>query len=852
MIGKTISHYKILQKLGEGGMGVVYRAEDTKLHRLVALKFLSPEMTRDETAKNRFIEEARSVSSLDHPNIAVVHEVDETSDGRAFICMAYYDGQTIKQKIEKGPLSIDESVQIAYQIADGLQRAHEAGVVHRDIKPANIIITERNQAKIVDFGIARLADETKYRSPSETAGTAAYMSPEQAQGAPADHRSDLFSLGIVLYEMITGRRPFQGEHEAAVLYSVVNTEPPKPSLARREVPPALDKVILRLLEKNPDRRYQSAAEVQNDLGLVLGLEPQRVLTAPSRWNRMLRIVIPALGLAMIIAVVPAARDYIAMNIRSIFIPPHKTVVILPFLNLTEDSLSRDLSIGLTSTMTSKLSQIERFGHRLAIVPASSVRESRIRTTEDARDKFAATHVVSGEVQLIDQRIRVTMNLVDARRLTQISSDVEDYSLLDLAAIQDQASERLAGILDIDLVEPLRSAFVGAGTKNSDAFRFYAQGRSYLARHEQVANINMAIGLFERALKSDSAYGLAYAGLGEAYWRKYRRTKDTQWTEPATRACTRALELVPDLPETHVTLGLIYQGTGQYDRALEENLRALGLNEDHVDALIGMGNAYESLGQTIEADSAYRRAIAVAPGYWDAYNNYGYFLLFQGRVGSAIAQFRTVTELAPDNIIGYNNLGGALMYDNRWMQAKDVFEKSLALTPSSSAIANLGTIYFYYEKSYEKAVQAYEQGVRLDPRDYRLWGNLGSAYYQIPGMGGKMREAFRQAIGLASQNLRINANDVSLLADLAKYHATLGEKKMALEYATRAGELDDVSTESIESLIEAYEHLQMRHEALEWVKRGLRYGLSPDLIERSPQMAGLVSDSAYVALMAKRP
>ncbi|MBE0558169.1 MAG: serine/threonine protein kinase, partial [Proteobacteria bacterium] len=200
MIGKTISHYKILQKLGEGGMGVVYRAEDTKLSRPVALKFLSPEMTRDEGAKSRFIQEARAVSALDHPNIAVVHEVNETADGRAFICMAYYDGPTIKQKLEKGPLPIEESARIAYQIADGLQRAHEAGVVHRDIKPANIIITERGQAKIVDFGIARLADETKFRSPSETGGTAAYMSPEQAQGSVADRRSDLFSLGIVLYE----------------------------------------------------------------------------------------------------------------------------------------------------------------------------------------------------------------------------------------------------------------------------------------------------------------------------------------------------------------------------------------------------------------------------------------------------------------------------------------------------------------------------------------------------------------------------------------------------------------------------------------------------------------------------
>ena len=848
MLGQTVSHYRILEKLGEGGMGVVYRAEDTKLHRPVALKFLSPEMTRDESAKKRFIQEARSISSLDHPNIAVVHEVDETAEGQAFICMAYYEGPTIKKRLEEGPLSIEEAIRIAYQIADGLERAHESGVVHRDIKPANIIITERGQAKIVDFGIARLAGETKFRSPSETAGTAAYMSPEQAQGSAADNRSDLFALGIVLYEMATGRRPFQGDHDAAVLYSIVNVDPPKPSDVREDISPALDSVILKLLEKHPDRRYQSADEVHRDLGRLLGISPGRIVPRPSRRNRTLRVALAVAGIAAVLALVPGAREFLVSRIESIVAPERRTVVVLPFSVLTEDSLARDLGTGLTATVTSTLSQVERFGQPLGVIPASSVREARISTAEEAHSKFGATHVIAGEIQRLGPILRVTVSVIDARELLQEGSNLEDYPVADLARIQDEISTRLAELLGIQLAAPLKTAFADAGTASSDAFRYYSRGRSYLERHEQVANIDFAIGLFQRALKADSTYGLAFAGLGEAYWRKYRRTSQVEWTDSAQHACARALELVPNLPETRVTLGMIYQGTGRYDQALQEHKRALQLNESSVDALIGIGNAYEALGRYGEADSVYRSAIAAAPGYWDTYNNYGYFLLLSAKdIDGAIDQFRAVTRLAPDNIFGYNNLGGALMYRDRWAEAKGVFDKSLSIAPSVAAISNLGTIYFYYEKDYTKAASVYEQGVRLNEQNYILWWNLASAYYQLPARREDARKAYRRALDLALEALRINPKDASLAADAARSLAMLGKRQEALRYLDRALEGEERSPEIMLAFIETYEQLTMRKEALAWVEEGLGSGLSAELIERSPQMAGLVADARYKAL-----
>jgi serine/threonine protein kinase len=270
VIGQTVSHYKILEKLGEGGMGVVYKAQDTKLLRPVALKFLTPEMTRDQDAKKRFIQEALAASALDHPNIAVVHEVDETADGNSFICMAYYDGQTLKARLAKGPFEIDEAVQLILQIASGLQRAHESNIVHRDIKPGNIIITCNGEVKIVDFGLAKLSAQTRESRIVITGRTAAYVAPEQIMGSEADRRSDLFSLGVVFFESVAGRRPFAGEHEAAFFYSITNAEPPVPSAIRPEIPQELDRIILRLLEKDPAKRYQCAADLRDDLKHFLG------------------------------------------------------------------------------------------------------------------------------------------------------------------------------------------------------------------------------------------------------------------------------------------------------------------------------------------------------------------------------------------------------------------------------------------------------------------------------------------------------------------------------------------------------------------------------------------------------
>ncbi|MDH3216399.1 MAG: serine/threonine protein kinase, partial [Candidatus Krumholzibacteria bacterium] len=266
MIGQAISHYKILEKLGEGGMGVVYKAEDTKLKRIVALKFLPQEITRDQDAKKRFVHEAQAASALQHNNICTIHEIEETPDGQMFICMDYYDGETLRDKIKRGPLPLAEAIDIANNIAAGLAKAHDAGMVHRDVKPANLVVTSDGVVKVVDFGLAKLAGATRVTKTGTTVGTVAYMSPEQARGEEVDHRSDIFSLGAVFYELLTGELPFKGDHEAAVLYGIANNDPPTLDTYRNDLPAGLQRVIDKALAKDVEHRYPSALEFNDDIG----------------------------------------------------------------------------------------------------------------------------------------------------------------------------------------------------------------------------------------------------------------------------------------------------------------------------------------------------------------------------------------------------------------------------------------------------------------------------------------------------------------------------------------------------------------------------------------------------------
>jgi serine/threonine-protein kinase len=848
MIGQIISHYKIVEKLGEGGMGVVYKAQDTKLLRSVALKFLAPEMTRDQDAKKRFIQEAQAASALDHPNIAVVHAIDETNDGRSFICMAYYEGQTLKDKITSGPLSIQEAVHIAVQIANGLQRAHESGIVHRDIKPGNIMITPRGEVKIVDFGLAKLAAQSRPTRTAPTAGTAAYMSPEQVLGAEADSRSDLFSLGVLLYEAAAGKRPFVGEHEPALFYSIANADPLPPSVVRAEIPQELERIILRLLEKDPTKRYQSAAEVRADLKKFLGEAPtpRPVIRVPAVLRGRLSLPIAISSVVLIVAAVLFASGALQKWFGGPALPDQKHIVVLPFTNIGGDSSRQAFCDGLVEMITSKLAQL-RAPRRAAMWVVATSEARKITSAEEAHQRFGVTLAVAGTVQYEKNQTRVTLNLLDAKTKLLVGSSIIDSRAETVFELQDRVVAEVAKLVEIEFrPEELRGLSAGRAL-DSKAYELYLQGRGYLYRYEKPQNINSAIDVFEKALRQDTSYALAYAGLGEAYWRKYEATRDPQWIKSAMSYCKRALELGDALAPVHITMGLIQNGGGRYEEAVEQFERALAIDSLSSDAYRELAKAYQALNDTSRAEETYKKAIGLNPGYWAGYNNLGAFYYSTARYAEAATAFRRVTELTPDNYRAYNNLGGMYFYLGRQDEARMAFERSITIEPKNYvAYSQLGTLYFYQGR-YTDAAEAYETALKLRDTDYRIWGFLGSAYQWSGVEVKKVEECFRKAIAGAEQNFRINPRDPKLLCELSEYYAMVRDRRKAMEHLQRALVLAPDNVVIMGRAGSIYEELGDRTAALKWIEKAFRKGYSAVELERDPAMKNLRADPRFVQL-----
>ena len=865
MIGQTISHYKILEKLGEGGMGVVYKAEDTRLHRPVALKFLPPELTRDPEAKERFTQEAQAASALDHPSIAVIHEIDQTQDGSSFICMAYYDGQTLKKRIEAGPLKIEETIDIAHQLAEGLQRAHEGGIVHRDLKPANVIITNRGEVKIVDFGLAKLMSGKRITKSGRTVGTAAYMSPEQARGEPVDHRSDIWSFGVLLYEMLSGQLPFKSDYEQALVYSILNENPQPVASLRSGVPSELEAIVNRCLEKDPPKRYESAVDLLGNLNRVKREKSSRTLvvarpkfaTSLRSWrfvNKFVGLIAAVVLALLLLLLLPSGRTTVENWLGISAIPEQKHLAVLPFTNIGGESTNQAFCDGLVETLTSKLTQLEQFHGSLFVVPASEVRTRGTTSPSQARRAFGVTMAVTGSMQRVDDRVRVTINLNDAMSLRQLRSSVIDNQTENLSVLQDGLVRTLAEMLEIELLPESVPVLAAGGTNVPGAYDFYLQARGYLQRYEKMENIETAISLFGRALKEDSSYSLAYAGLGEAYWRKYEDSKDVQWVDHATKYCVRAVELNDELSPVHVTLGLIYRGTGRYEEAVHEFLRALELDPVSAHAYGELAMAYNALGNLEKAEATYKKAIELRPGYWAGYNKLGVFYYHQGRYDEAITQFEQVVELTPDNVRGYTNLGALYFVQESWEDAREMFERSLNIEPNYRAYSNLGTLYFF-EGRYADASRMLEKAIQLQDNDYRLRGYLAAVYHWTPGKFEKAQDMFRHAAQMAEEQRKVNPRDPTLLSDLAGYHGMLGKSSEARRLLEEALALAPDDVEIIGGAGKIYEQLGDREQALQWIEKALNLGYSPTELEHSPGMRELRADARFQEILkakAARP
>ena len=747
MIGKTISHYRILEKLGEGGMGVVYKAHDTKLGRFVALKFLPTELTRDVEARHRFTQEARAASALDHPNICTIHEIDETNEGQTFIAMACYEGESLKTKIERGPLKLDEALEIAAQIAQGLAKAHGQGIIHRDIKPANILVTKDGFVKIVDFGVAKLIGGAALTKAGSSLGTVAYMSPEQARGQEIDARSDIFSLGAVLYEMLAGRHAFPGEYDQVTLYAIMNENPEPVTALRSGIPIELERIVTKMLAKSPGDRYQRLDEFLVDLRALRKQVESRgeARVHPAARRRRPRIALTIAAAAVIVAVgIPVMRSMFFHRAG-----PIDSIAVLPLENLSGDPAQEYFADGMTEALITDLAKIGA----LKVISRTSV--MRFKDTKEPLPKIArelgVDAVIEGSVLLVGDRVRITAQLLEASTDRHLWAESYERDLRDVLSLQQEVARAIAAAIKVALTPAETAKLTKASPVDPKVHDLYLRGR-YHWNKRTPEDLERSIEYFQKTIAADPRFAPAYAAMADAY------LVIANWGYKDPRE--------------------MYALSKQYAE------KAIDIDDQLSQAYADLAGVEEFLNfNRQEAERLFKRAIELNPNNSTAHQWYAEFLSYRGRHEEALAEIDTALAIDPLSMIIGQEKAAVLLQARRYDEAIAQCRRTLDLDEEFRSAHIIAAYCYFARAQYPEYVAEIQEGA-IDENGRRHAEEAGRVFRKagIKGLQRWMIENIDEVSNQPYNNPYYKA----------QFYAFLGDKDKSIEWMQKAIEVRSAS------------------------------------------------------------
>jgi TolB-like protein/tetratricopeptide (TPR) repeat protein/tRNA A-37 threonylcarbamoyl transferase component Bud32 len=864
-----LCHYRIVERIGEGGMGVVWKALDTRLGRHVALKMLPAELAEDEARLRRFEREAKTVASLNHPNIVTLYSVEE-DDGTPFITMELVEGKTLSEEIPRDGMTLERYFELAIPLTDALCAAHERGIIHRDLKPANIMVNREGRLKVLDFGLAKLREEPGAKEdeeasdphelptaskvlltrPDQVVGTVPYMSPEQIHGDELDARTDLFSLGVLLHEMATGMRPFIGRSSAELISSILRDSPPPVTDLKVDFPNHVGRIVSRCLEKDPERRYQTAKGLRNELENLRQEVSVSKLSRRVMARRPARSWIPVSILAAVAVVAVLAISLWPGGLRwpgtggGQPLAAQDAVAVLPLVNLTGDPEQDYLSEGISAALITQLSEVS--GVRVVGRSAAWSRNGRIPPLRELARQLGVGVVVEGELQREEDRVRIDVKLTEPESGVVLWSEGFQAEAGELFPLQREIAHQLASVLSIPLSAKERQRLARDPTRSMKAYEFFLRGHRHMDGPGEAEGVATATEMFRQALRLDPEFALAHAGLSEALWIGYSIDGSREKLDGAESAARRALEIDPELPAAEVALARIFRSTGRYTASIDELRNVLANHPKPDEAQRELAWSYQRVGDLAEAEKCLRAAAALGSADWFNWNALGAFLSELGRFGEAREAFEKASVLAPGHVgMPDENLAAIDVQQGRFDEAIEAYERLPRPLRSARVASNIGTAYYFSSRpdKWTKAEEYYDLAVRLSPRSPVIRRNLADLYLDQDRKDEALHH-YREALRLVEERRKDDPRNQTLRLEHAIYAAKAEKCEAAVVLALElSAELPQTAVNA-HQLAGVFALCGRSEEALVQLRHAIDRGFSMEIIRQESEFRELRDDPVF--------